>query len=107
MCADEKIGAHLIAVKITFCCTATSLASPKGRGGTAQAVTERVFTLPSPSEIKDFGQLPHRGSQDFRTFRNSILFLHPGEDQGHLEQIPVHQQLELTFLQFHQALGDV
>lgn len=29
------------------------------------------------------------------------------ENQGHLEQIPVHQQLQLALLQLHQALGNV
>ena len=44
-------------------CADKYLAPPFGRGVTANAVTERADFMPSQAEIKDFGQLPHRGSQ--------------------------------------------
>ncbi len=48
----------------------SALASPSGGGGSPKGLTERVtlvisttFRLPSQSKIKDFRQLPQRGSQ--------------------------------------------
>ena len=38
---------------------------------------------------------------------SGFVGLCPGEDQGDLEQVAVHQDLKLTLLQLHQALGDV
>ena len=41
-------------------------------------------------------------SQDSAGYRQvSSVFLRPGEDQRHLEQVTVHQNLKSAFLKFH------
>ena len=36
-----------------------------------------------------------------------MIPLYSGEDQRHLKQVAVYQQLQLSLLQLHQALGNV
>ena len=42
-----------------------------------------------------------------KTFCDLFLNIDPGEDQGHLEQVSIHQDPQLAALDLHEALGDV
>ena len=40
-------------------------------------------------------------------YKRCVHFLDAGEDEGDFEEVAVYQELELAFLELHEALGDV